>query len=88
MIKEINELKRQANLTVEGHHEMLSEAINLEFCDLMFEYDSLMRATQRDETLTIEERNDRMNAFRVCLDAIMGIEDALQIHSNSHYSGL
>ena len=67
---------------------MLSEAINLEFCDLMFEYDSLMRTTQRDETLTIEERNDRMNAFKICLDAIRGIEDALQIHSNSHYSGL
>ena len=67
---------------------MLSEAINLEFCDLMFHYDSLMAVTQADKTLTIEERTDRMNAFKTCLEAILGVEDALQMHSNPHHNGL
>ena len=47
-----------------------------------------MAVTQADKTLTIEERNGRMNAFKTCLDAIIGVEDALQMHSNSHYNGL
>ena len=88
MIKEITDIKRQANLTIEGHHNMLSEAINLELCELMFQYDSLMAVTQADEALTIEERNGRMNAFKTCLDAIIGVEDALQMHSNPHHNGL
>jgi hypothetical protein len=88
MIKEITDITRQANLTIEGHHDMLSEAINLELCELMFQYDSLMAVTQADEALTIEERNGRMNAFKTCLDAIIGVEDALQMHSNPHHNGL
>jgi len=88
MINEITDIKRQANLTIEGHHNMLSEAINLELCELMFQYDSLMAVTQADKTLTIEERNGRMNAFKTCLDAIIGVEDALQMHSNSSHNGL
>ena len=88
MINEINEITRQANLTIEGHHNMLSEAINLELCDLVFQHDSLMAVTRADETLTIEERNGRMNAFKTCLDAIVGVEDALQMHSNPHHNGL
>jgi len=88
MIKDIQNITRQANLTIEGHHDMLSEAINLELCELMFQYDSLMAVTQADKTLTIEERNGRMNAFKTCLEAIIGVEDALQMHSNSHHNGL
>ena len=67
---------------------MLSEAISLELAELMFQYDTIMAVTQADKTLTIEERNDRMNAFKTCLDAIMGVEDALQMHSNPHHNGL
>ena len=88
MIKDIQNITRQANLTIEGHHDMLSEAINLELCELMFQYDSLMAVTQADEALTIEERNGRMNAFKTCLEAIIGVEDALQMHSNSIHNGL
>jgi len=67
---------------------MLSEAISLELAELMFQYDTIMAVTQADKTLTIEERNDRMNAFKTCLEAIMGVEDALQMHSNPHHNGL
>ena len=88
MIKEINEIQRQANLTISEHHNMLSEAISLELAELMFQYDTIMAVTQADKTLTIEERNDRMNAFKTCLEAIMGVEDALQMHSNPHHNGL
>jgi hypothetical protein len=88
MINEINEVTRQANLTIAEHHNMLSEAISLELAELMFQYDTIMAVTQADKTLTIEERNDRMNAFKTCLEAIMGVEDALQMHSNPHHNGL
>lgn len=67
---------------------MLSEAINLELVELMFQYDLLMAATRNDNTLTIEERNERMNAFKTCLNAILEVEDALQMHSNSIQNGL
>ena len=88
MINQINNITEQANLTAASHYEMLSEAINTEFCELMFEYDSLMKVTDLDETLTIEERNARMNAFKSCLDSILKVEDCLQMHSNSHQNGL
>jgi hypothetical protein len=88
MINQINNITAQANLTVASHHEMLSEAINTEFCDQMFEYDTLMKKTDLDETLTIEERNARMHAFKSCLDSILKVDDCLQMHSNSHQNGL
>ena len=88
MIKNIQEITAQANLTISEHHNMLSEAINLELVELMFQYDLLMAATRNDNTLTIEDRNERMNAFKTCLEAIIGVEDALQMHSNSYHNGL
>lgn len=88
MIQEINEITKQANLTVRSHHGMLSEAINLELVELLFDYDALMATTQEDDTLTVEGRNARMNAFKTCLEAVMRVEDALQMHSNPHQNGL